>query len=368
MSRTIPTVAELQAQVIVDYETELGQSVPLIQRAFVRVWALAVAGALHLTYRFGLWVYRQIFTTTADLDALIERGAEYNIARRGAVTAILLVVLTGDNGTPIPKGTLFQRNGLIYETLADATIASGSATVEMRAADAESGESANVDAGLALTIVAPIAGIDPEGLVASTVRTGEDVEDVETFRSRILLRQRTPPQGGAVPDWIAWTLEVPGVTAALPLRTAPGEIAVYPLVGRTFEDRLPSYEKLEEITAYISDPVRRPLNCETAEARLFSEVVFDVELSNLVPDSVAIRASVIEAVNNYLLERFPKIYDSEVDPRHIVSLTGFYAAAQSAGARSIEIAVANVYGPLFSDYYTLESDELAAAGSVAFVD
>lgn len=52
---------------------------------------------------------------------------------------------------------------------------------------------------MSLTQVVPLDGLDDPVTVDSTATTGEDQEDLEVFRNRVLLRQRTPPQGDRLP-------------------------------------------------------------------------------------------------------------------------------------------------------------------------
>ena len=76
---TIPTIATIRDQIIADIESKIGQTVPVLPKAFFRVLATALAGVLALLYRFGAWIYRQIFVATADAEALALRGAEFGV-------------------------------------------------------------------------------------------------------------------------------------------------------------------------------------------------------------------------------------------------------------------------------------------------
>lgn len=363
----IPSISDIKEQILADYESELAQDAPALPKAFIVILATAVAGAIWLVYRFGLWVYNQISSTKADIDSLRRIGDQYGIYETGAVAAVMEVSGSGTDGATIPAGTNGQSGGFVYTTTADATVASGVYTVNVRCLDVDAGAAGTRDIGEVFEWITPIAGIQREAVIADLVTAGVDAESVEDYRRRILTRQRTPPQGGATPDWVQWALEVPGVTKALAWRIAPGEIGVYILVGDTFETRLPTPSQLEAVTDYISDPIRRPLNCETAEAMLFSEVVFDIELSGLVPNEAAIREAIVADIKAFLLDRFPRQYVYDPNAKDVISITELQAIAKAAGAQSVHIDVTMPYNGAFTDAYQLLEDELAAPGKIAFV-
>src|SRR4030042_4776893 len=129
MAYTPPTIAAIKAQIITDIEGAIGQSVPILPKAFVRVLAAALAGAVSLLYRFGAWIYRQIFPQPADADALILIGGQYGLTITAAVNAILTATATGVDETIIPAGTIWYIGDLAYSQTASAEIASGTATI-----------------------------------------------------------------------------------------------------------------------------------------------------------------------------------------------------------------------------------------------
>ena len=51
-------------------------------------------------------------------------------------------------------------------------------------------------------------------MAAGGLAAGSDAETDESLRARVLRRIQKPPQGGAGYDYVAWALEVPGVTRA----------------------------------------------------------------------------------------------------------------------------------------------------------
>ena len=359
-----PTIQQIKDQIVTDYENRLAQTVPVMPKAFIRVLAGAFAGVMALLYRYGAWVYRQIFASTADLEALKAIGLRYNIVRAPAVSARHTIELTGIDDTVIPAGTTWQYEGVLFAQLDPAQISGGEAQTVIEALIA--GTSGNISADEEVTIVSPVLGLDPDAAVIDTVVTGEDTEPIEQFRDRIILRQQLPPQGGAIPDWQAWTLEVPGVNRVIVDRPAAGEVEIFPTVGMSAEDRIPDSGKRDEILEYLDDPSRRPLNCEDITVSEFTEVEFNVTLSNLTPDLTALRFDIISAIEAYLLDRFPRQYEVVNNPKDRISRMGILAIARDAGAGHIECVIDIVGGASDIEVYQLDKSELALPGAIEF--
>ena len=80
----------------------------------------------------------------------------------------------------------------------------------------------NVPANIAYPSLPAVAYVGVNGIGG-----GADVESDEDLRARVLFRKRNPPHSGSKSDYIAWALEVPGVTRAFvsPFKTQDGQIA-----------------------------------------------------------------------------------------------------------------------------------------------
>jgi uncharacterized phage protein gp47/JayE len=248
---TIPTIAEIRGQILTDIQSGLGLTSPPLPRSAFGIIATAVAGALALIYRFAAWVQRQIFVSTADYDALILSAAEYGITPTPAQPWQGTATATGTDGVVIPLGTLYRSDSTAYRTTEAATI-SGSTTIKLEALEA--GDASNRDTSDEIKLVTPITGIDRAATIASTTQTGEDAETTEALRARLLQRKQNTPQGGAIPDWIAWTTEVAGISECKVDRPAAGTITVYPLTDDADPaNRIPGGTKLTEVEDYITD-------------------------------------------------------------------------------------------------------------------
>lgn len=337
---TIPTITELRQQILDDIYGAETSSV-LRPRALFTVLATAFAAVLHVGYRFGLWLFRQIFTVTMDEDALEFRSSEYGITRGAARPFQGTIAITGVDGTVVSSGELFQVGGVVYETTDSATVSSGTAENPVRSLGA--GDSVNLQIGDALSIVTPREGLDGTATVATVTQSGEDPENVEDLRARLLFRQRNRPQGGATPDFIEWATSVPGIREAFVGRPQPGYVTVYPLADGAPESRIPTPSKLSEVSDYINDEQRHPFGRATTIAAM-TELSFDVAVSNLTPNTPAMQALGEAAIRAYLFERRPRQYSREVDPPSRVSASGITSALNAAGATNSVVTLTDEIG------------------------
>jgi uncharacterized phage protein gp47/JayE len=126
---------------------------------------------------------------------------------------------------------------------------------------------------------------------------GADIEADDDWRARILFRIRNPPQGGALADYQAWPLEVPGVTRVWPVGLQLGAGTV---VVRFVRDNdgsgaaiIPDSAEVAAVQAHIDGPYRRPVTATVTVAAPFAQPV-DIELTG--PSNAAGRAIVEDAI------------------------------------------------------------------------
>ncbi len=364
---TIPTTAEIRDQIISDIEGKLSITVPALPKAFIRVLATALAGIQTLCYRFGLWIYKQIFAATADEAALILRGAQYGLSRSPAVRAILTAEATGTNGTQIPAGTLWvgDDNSLVYQQTETAQIAGGTAAITVECLTA--GDDGNLSVDDTMKIGSPIAGIDDTATVTGTTTTGEDQESIESFRAQVMQREKNKPQGGAAPDYVGWALKVPGIVAAFAFRTAPGYVTIYPLVSLGI-NRLPDGTKIQEVEDYIGSTERRPL-CANIIVAAMTEIENTVKISNMTPDTADLKSKIETEISNYLLTRYPKQYPKEGVPVDTVAAGALYGIAIAIGAHQLKLELYKGASGTPTDGYDLDYYELAklAGGGIVWL-
>ena len=258
-----PTLEELINRTKADFESRLTGGGTLLRRALIRVIARVHAGAMHLLYGFVAYIAKQLMPDTAESEYLRRWARIWGIEPKAATYASFNVTFTGTDGTQIPQGTeIVRSDGMVYATQALGTIASGTALVAVQALTSGSGP--NVDGGEILSLSSPIAGINSQATVSgSGIVDGQDAEKDEDLLERLLLRIQTPPHGGAKNDYVAWALEVSGVTRAwcLPAYMGLGTVGVTFVMDES-DPIIPDNTKVTEVQDYIDDPSRRPVTAQ----------------------------------------------------------------------------------------------------------
>lgn len=257
-----PTIITIKDRIEKGIEARLFGKVALLRNAVLRVLARVFAGAVHGNYGYLEWLSRQLFVTTAETEFLDRRhGLIWGLERRPGSFASGDVVFSGTNGTVIPVDTRVQNeDGVEYGTTVIATISGGTATASVQAV--ESGVDGvftrpNPPDPIYLQMVSPINGIDDQIEVDGDITGGEDVEDDETYRARILQRIQTIPAGGTSADYVRWATEVSGVARAwcYPLEDGPGTVVT--VITASGDDPVPSSQLLLNVDGHISD--RKPV-------------------------------------------------------------------------------------------------------------
>jgi len=285
-----PTLPQIIDRVKQDLEAKLTGSSPVLRRSVVAVLARIIAGASHVLHGHLDWLYKQLFPTLADEDNLLQWGSIWAVERKAASFAERDVLFTGAIGAVILPGAELQRSdGIIYAVDVGGTFTG--TTLLLKVICETAGSIGNVDTGVLLQFVEPVAGVQNEAPVqASNSIDGADQEDIEAYRARVLFRIANTPQGGAAADYIAWALEVAGVTRAFvfPLNTGPGTVGLS-FVRDNDVSIIPDAGEVAEVQAYID--ARRPVTVDfTAFAPTTETVAFDIDL--LANDTAEIRAAI----------------------------------------------------------------------------
>jgi uncharacterized phage protein gp47/JayE len=310
MPFTRPTLQQIIDRIESDFTTRISGSSSLLRRSVLKVMARVYGGAVHLLYGFLDFQSKQFFATTADSTGLDIIGNEFGLARESASSATGTGAGTGANGKVITAGSvLVSGDDNRYTVDTDATIASGTATVNFTAETANS--DSNDSAGITLTFVNPIAGISTAVTVDSNgITGGQDEETDDDYRERILQRKRQAPHGGNEVDYEVWAEEVAGVTRSWSFPSYNGRGTI----GLTFvrdndASIIPSQSELDEVEDYIishDDPatgkaVGIPV---TAQPGLFVfaplELSVDFEIQ-INPNSTSVQTAVTNELTDLLL-------------------------------------------------------------------
>lgn len=291
-----PTLSALLDQTASEFESRLPGVLARVRRSLAGVIARVLAGGLWGLYGYQEWLDRQKWPDLCEAEYLDWHGARWGVTRKAAQAAIGTVVLTGTNGTVVPAATVLQRaDGVQYTTTTEGTIASGELVADVTAVAA--GQSGNAQTGLELTLTSPIAGVDSIATASTAMTAGSELEGDDAYRARVLLRVREIPHSGAAHDYVAWALEVAGVTRAwvYPLEDGPGTVTVR-FVRDDDASIIPDAPEVAAVQAYID--ARRPLTADvTVVAPAAQAINFTV---HLVPDTADTRAAVEEELTDLL--------------------------------------------------------------------
>ena len=222
---TIPTIAQLRAQIKADLESNLQVTIPVFGRAFLWAFTLVYAGKLKLYYLLTGLTQKNIFVDTADPSSSGGTLERFGIVKLGrppfpAVAGQYQVQVTGQAGAVIGIPTTFKSNdtalnpGKIFQLDAPYTMPGTTGTIILRALEA--GSESKLQTGDGLTATAPIALVDSLGTVVSETVQPLAAETIEDYRAKAVQAYQLEPQGGAGSDYIIWSADAQGVLRSYP--------------------------------------------------------------------------------------------------------------------------------------------------------
>lgn len=336
-----PTIQELIARVQSDAESRLGQKV--MRWTLVSVLSRVIAGVSHTLHGHINFILRQIFSSTAEGAYLERRASEYGIYRKAASYATGVVTFVGLG--VVPEGTLLQTgDGAVYVTTADSS--DGEAPIKASAA----GASGNADAGMELTLISPVEGVQST-CTAGELTGGADAEDDEALRERLLFRQKSPPKAGTKQDYVKWALEVPGVTRAwcFPKEMGQGHVTVRFMTDGMTQDGIPNETMVKTVTAYIEEemPVTTVLHVVAPIPKKLDMTI------DILPDTENLRQQVEGAIAQTIV--------AEAAPSGAILLTSLNRAV--AGVSDLTSYRLQVPG----DDVACSTGEIFVPGKITFV-
>lgn len=304
-----PTLLQLIERGAAEFESRLPGVLARVRSSVIGVINRVLAGALSALYQYVEYLNDQMWPDRASAEYLPEHGARWGKNRLPASPATGNVRFTGTNGSAVALGAAVQRSdGAQYLTTAAGVIALGVADVPVQAVVA--GQAGNAVIATSVTLTSPIAGVNAVATALTALAGGADLEAIDPWRARILARIRKPPQGGADYDYVAWALEVAGVTRAW---VYPNEQGMGTVVVRFVRDDdvspIPDAGEVAAVQTAI-DAVR-PVTAATFVAAPVA--VLQNYTIQLLPDTAAIRA----AVQSELIE----LYQREAKPGGTMLIT-----------------------------------------------
>jgi uncharacterized phage protein gp47/JayE len=230
-----PTLSELRTEAIQDIQgADLSGIDSQLRFGILPVLAYAMAGLAYEHYAYQDWIAEQAVPWTSSDEFLYGWGALRGVLPEDATAASGPVTFTATSPATapadIPAGTPINRSdGVAYTTTADAVLAAGSTTVTVTVKATVPAAASEAAAGTTFLLVAPISGAPPTGVASAEIAGGADQETQDAYKNRVLAAYAAPSQGGAITDYEAWALAVPGVTRVwvVPLGNGPGTVVIY---------------------------------------------------------------------------------------------------------------------------------------------
>ena len=270
-----------------------------LARSNTRALAFVEGVGLHGAYRYLRdFIARQavpIFSSGEFLDGWL---TTYGLVRKEPAAAVGIINGSGVATSPLVAGTLVQDDrGRQYRVTID-TVVSAGATVAASVIAQVPGLASNALAGLKLTLVSPVAGVDSAFTVgAAGLGGGADLETDAQAIYRLQQRLSNEPMGGNPADYARWALQIAGITRAFGVRNpaGPTSAGVIIMADGNGAPGLPTAVQQRQVLDYIRDPKRGPPD------ELFviipTPVIKNWTLS-ISPDTTANRASATAAVQD----------------------------------------------------------------------
>lgn len=362
MPWTTPTLAELRGLNRDFIAAHLPGADATVPNSVLRVLSDANSGLAALTLQYLDWLAKQLMVDTAEKEWLDRFGQIWLGGRKAATFAVGTALLTGDAGTVVPIGTRLTTSnaGTEYETIGAATLTGSPTSVAVRAITP--GVIGNQSAGASLSVSSAVPGLNAAATV-ETLAGGVDAESDEDLRGRILDRIRKPPMGGDADDYVAWALEVPGVTRAWcsPMEMGAGSVTVRFMMDelRAEDGGFPTDADIAVVAFHLDG--RRPVSVKDLFVLAPIAEPIDFTISDLVTDSAETRFNIAAAVAVMLNER----------ARPGFSLNGVAQPAQTIHREWVSAAVLSAAGVesfdlTMTDHVMPSAGHMAVPGTITF--
>jgi len=401
MSLTTLTTKEISENIVAQMEASFNQTIPLLPKSFLRVLAKVLAAVFVLLYKYGGFMFLQIFVQSASandttvngvvLNPLTEWGRLIGVGDPVAATnAELLIDITVENQVgSLPSGSQLVNsdNGVTYITIGAVLLNAATVQANIRAVSDQTGGGGagaigNLNPADIVSFANPLANVARDAVVDSQVTTGADAEATEVYRQRVIDRFQKRPQGGALSDYEIWGEEVAGIVNVYPYTSDdPGQVDVYveaTVASSGDPDGIPTSAQLQAVLDSIELDEnglasRRPANA-LANTIAITRVGFDSTVSDLAVDNLAaVQASIETAITEFFLDAEPFIDGLTVPPRQdritraaLIGLVEDIVSAENGTFTTVTFTPTTVAGSL--EIYILQQGEKAKlATPVTFI-
>lgn len=392
MAQNFPTFKQLKERWLSIFESNLNQTSPLNNKAFLRICATVMAMIAMLLQREVVINTKENLAITASREGLLRLGEEYDLPAKDEESAVFIATLPASTGTVIPALTNFSGddNGVLYYDSSSVTSVAGVATITLTSRTP--GAIGNLLVGQTLTIALQIAGAELVATITAIDTVGANAEDTEVYRQRVLDIIRAPGGGGNSADYRNWSQEHTSVVRAFPYSGLPWDDGGWPgeppertvyveAQESLFTDGIPDASFLSDVKdTIITDPVtlqyRQPLGLtnDTLYVEPIRRTAIYVEITNAVfitGTDAQVKAEIETAVIAYFLGLQPFIQglDIDADKNNLITKVTISRIVQDVltanGASVEDINFGTAPSPAFLATYELgqgEKSKLIATG------
>lgn len=404
MAYQVFTTKELYNNILGQLSSGLDQTVSLLPKAFLKVEAFVLSGTYIMLWKYGGYIFKQMFVQTADnLDTEVNgiivnplkfwgrlAGIGDPTAATQAELAIDITVFTQGGSLASNTQLINSSTGVTYVTIGSTDLDAAIVPVTVRAVSDESGGNGagtigNLNPGDIITFANPIAAVDREAEVTAQTVTGANEEDTEVYRQRVLDAFQKTPQGGAYRDYELWGEEVEGILNVYPYTSDnPGQVDVYSeatVASSGNPDGIPTNAQLTAVLDSINfAPTgfafglasRRPATAFVNSLPI-TRTGFDVVVDGIVDvdDLATVEQNVTDALTEYFLSLEPFIEGLSITPAdNRATLTTVSATIQdvvaAAGGTFTSVTMALTSGGGNITSYILQEGEKAKMTDIVF--
>ncbi len=272
--------------------------------------ACAIAGVSYGQYGYQDLLFRQLHPETCSEPWLYLHANRHNTERILPTFASGSVQFVELGGTVvIPKGTvLTDAAGNEYETIEEQY-----SDVAANVIALVSGTNSNLPAGSVLTLSEALEGIDPSQVECLGISGGAEIEDVEHWRSRVIIAFEKNDLVGKADDYSVWASSAHSdVDFAWVLDNTPERGMVQVYIGSRSDDPSVSDEVVNLVQQAFED--NRLAGCHPI-ALLPDQMAFEVEIQGI--EDQAIRDDVVTALQTLVKSKMGKIDESTKAPESI---------------------------------------------------
>jgi uncharacterized phage protein gp47/JayE len=394
MSINLPTTIELVSRNVAIFASKLAQTIPLLNKAFIRVLSVALAMTETEIGKKVTSDAKDNLALTASREGLEKIGGDQGIQANPAEAAVLTGTIPSETGKTLPATVSFvgDANGVRY--FPDNSFAEAGGVITATVTADELGIVGNLDVGQTLTISSQIAGIGTVMTITVVDNIGADEEETENYRQTVLTNQRTLKGGGNSADYRRWSESVSGVLNAFPYSKLPWDEVGYPGVPpeRTVyieattdidSDGIPPQSLLDEVRAVIEiNPdtgiANQPLGI--TDDTLYVEPIFRttlyIQITGLVvpaAQEASVKSQIEDGVESYLraIKQFIVGLDFEDDKNNTVTNVSLSDLVQGiisdVGGSAEKVEFGTTLGVYTVTTYTTNEGETLKSGGVVYV-